>query len=347
MICPHCLSQVDDDAAFCPHCHSYLEGGKAPARSSFVFCEGCGARLSPHDRTCPKCGRTAPTILSADASADDLAAGKTESFPALTSEQVHARRPPLAPELDPDLTNKLHVDDIAAASQRAGGDDPYHPKRFPWKRVVAALAAVAVAAGLGAFVYFDPFGTVAELGASFVQAASEEFPSSQVPEEGGGDSSAEEADQPLSDADAYARLDAAYQRLVAYHDSFGDVVDDFNGYYAAYDRTLREEASQSAYAMRDGIDSLVEELQALSLEEGSDRAAEVERLVELAGQLRVRADVLCSCWDVSLGYEAGEQPDGEEVLSALRASYNDGTWYSSWSAFEDGVSSAAPAEPSS
>ena len=74
MICPHCLKTIEDGETFCPHCHGYVG---AVSRDEFVFCEGCGARLSLHDRTCPKCGRPAPGILSTDSASADLAAGKT------------------------------------------------------------------------------------------------------------------------------------------------------------------------------------------------------------------------------------------------------------------------------
>ncbi|MFR7797256.1 MAG: zinc-ribbon domain-containing protein [Collinsella sp.] len=60
MICPHCLKTIEDGASFCPYCNAYVGPGDGPEHTEFVFCEGCGARLSPHDRTCPKCGRPAP-----------------------------------------------------------------------------------------------------------------------------------------------------------------------------------------------------------------------------------------------------------------------------------------------
>ena len=88
MICPHCLKTIEDGSSFCPYCNTYVGPGDGPEHTEFVFCEGCGARLSPHDRTCSKCGRPAPGILSEDAAASDLAAGRTAGFPRLTQEQI-------------------------------------------------------------------------------------------------------------------------------------------------------------------------------------------------------------------------------------------------------------------
>ena len=96
MNCPHCHATVSETDTTCPSCGAELS---APVRAhhEFVFCEGCGARLSSRDRTCPKCGRPAPGILSEHASASDLAAGKTASFPRLSveaheTEDVRERR---------------------------------------------------------------------------------------------------------------------------------------------------------------------------------------------------------------------------------------------------------------
>ena len=95
MICPNCLKTVEDGTTFCPHCHAYMGGTTGESRSDFVFCEGCGARLSIHDRTCPKCGRPAPGILSVKSASSDLAAGRTASFPRLTPDLIdtEASRP--------------------------------------------------------------------------------------------------------------------------------------------------------------------------------------------------------------------------------------------------------------
>ena len=346
MICPHCLKHIDDDAMFCPYCNGFGDRGAAHA-SAPVFCEGCGARISPHDRVCPKCGRPAPAILSADASAGDLAAGKTASFPALSSNAVSTRDRVQTESLDPDLTNNLYLgSSIDSAPVQDVTEDPYHPKRRRTGKVAAALAAIALVLAAGLFVYFDPLDVMPGLESSFKQAASDAFPSREPAEGEASDAAGEavDADAPLTDDAAYARLDAAYAKLVAYHESFGDVIDDFNGYYAAYDKSLRDEASSSAYGMRDGIDAVVEELSGLNFEEGSPRKAEADALIALAEQLRVRPQALCDCWDVSLAYGEGETPDGDEVLASLRASYNDGSWYDSWDAFEEGIEAAAPAK---
>ena len=72
----------------CPACGADLSVPASSSVSEFIFCEGCGARLNPQDRTCPKCGRPAPGILSQNSAASDLAAGKTASFPRVTSEMI-------------------------------------------------------------------------------------------------------------------------------------------------------------------------------------------------------------------------------------------------------------------
>ena len=46
MICPHCLKTIEDGASFCPYCNAYVGPGDGPEHTEFVFCDGCGARLS-------------------------------------------------------------------------------------------------------------------------------------------------------------------------------------------------------------------------------------------------------------------------------------------------------------
>jgi hypothetical protein len=45
--CPHCGSQLDDDADFCEVCHHYVRQN---------VCSFCGASLLPQDSFCPECG---------------------------------------------------------------------------------------------------------------------------------------------------------------------------------------------------------------------------------------------------------------------------------------------------
>ena len=140
MICPQCNRTIDDDAEFCPVCHAFV-GDAARSGEQFVFCDGCGARLSAGERVCPKCGRPAPSILSTEAAASDLAAGKTASFPRLTREELEraglardARVPQVEAgdaarnPFDPDYPSRIGRDELGRASsearfvERADGD---------------------------------------------------------------------------------------------------------------------------------------------------------------------------------------------------------------------------------
>ena len=116
-----------------------MGGTAGESRSDFVFCEGCGARLSIHDRTCPKCGRLAPGILSVKSASSDLAAGRTASFPRLTPELIdtEASRPSsvsvaevLNDTMSPAETSVLRAADLEQQARKLASaplqDDPYH-----------------------------------------------------------------------------------------------------------------------------------------------------------------------------------------------------------------------------
>lgn len=351
MICPHCLKTIDDDASFCPFCHGYVGAG-SPAGSDFVFCEGCGARLSPQDRVCPKCGRPAPGILSTASASSDLAAGKTASFPRLTKQMIESsareRQADLRHEaltasqvavdsVDPFATNVLDASDIeeamravkAPVSKKAApapvesGADPYHkPEHRGIKRAAIALAAVGIVAGGAYFVYRDPLGLMPELRARVEQSASQMFPSRQ---RAAGSASvdvravaqaeadrAKSTDAVLTEDQAYQRLTAAYKTIVQQHDALGDVIDDYNASYIASDLDERKQAANTAYASRDALDAVISDLQGIKLQDGSAYAQEVQDLVQLAQWVRTRVDVYCSSWDVSLSYTGSDLPSSHE-----------------------------------
>ena len=106
-------------------------------------------------RTCPKCGRPAPGILSTKSSSSDLAAGKTASFPRLTQSMIESEMPSplfvptaaqvLSDSMDPSATNVLRASDIEAAAASPSSDvDPYHkPKKRYVKRLVCSALAIA------------------------------------------------------------------------------------------------------------------------------------------------------------------------------------------------------------
>ena len=208
MICPHCLKTIEDGASFCPYCNAYVGPGDGPEHTEFVFCEGCGARLSPHDRTCPKCGRPAPGILSEDAAASDLAAGRTAGFPRLTQEQIDTEVPHapasaaavLSDAADPnetcvlpafdkdfgipkvDIPTPVSLHDDAQKPKRKvhPDEDAYHKhkRHIPKPLIIIAVLAV-VCGGAYWFVTTDPMGVMPGFYDQFGQAAQTTFPTRQ------------------------------------------------------------------------------------------------------------------------------------------------------------------------
>lgn len=339
MICPHCLKTISDDASFCPHCHAYVGGD---VRAEFIFCEGCGARLAPTDRSCPKCGRPAPGILSADSSASDLAAGRTASFPRLTKQLIDAEVPDLrqdvaassapVPVPDPFSTNVLAAEDLGLAGASQDGGDPYHgPQKRRKAPVIAAIVLAVLIAGGAYLAIADPLGVMPGLQQQLKQAASEMFPS-RMPEPGSAvdaadaaESEAEKAKRdadrsPLTDEQAFQRLSAAYERITAQHDALDDIIDDYNAGYIAADHAKREDRARSAYAARDVLDSVVEELQSMNLPQDSARRGDAGNLVALAQLVRQRVDRYCASWDVSLSFTGDDKPSAheDEILAPLR-----------------------------
>lgn len=232
--------------------------------AQFIYCEGCGARLTPQDRSCPKCGHPAPGILSTQSAASDLAAGKTASFPRLTQEQIENAIPvptsadsaPANNPLDADATGVLDAGalagvssadrvrprqapaaggygaDAAAYSVGASHDDQPPAKRARRGRWLAAAMALIVVAGGVWFVTSDPLGVMPGLYEQFDKAASEAFPSRQAPEDAPVEQDAEggegeEDSNSVADvADGTLSEDAAYTRLTAIYDRIVEFQDD-------------------------------------------------------------------------------------------------------------------------
>lgn len=356
MNCPHCHATVSETDTTCPSCGAELS---APVRAhhEFVFCEGCGARLSSRDRTCPKCGRPAPGILSEHASASDLAAGKTASFPRLSveahqTEDVRERRSAaevLESSLDPEATNMLDLSEIEQRDQhdekrsKKAPEDPYHTRRRVSGKLITAVAVVAIIAAGAGFIVYDPLGVMPGFYASVEQAAADMFPSrtgkresledllAAGASEGDGDEATQDGasqDEPteiedehvLSEDEAYETLTAIYEEIGAYQDTISDVIDDYNGYYIARDRDRREEAAESAYAMRDAVQATIDTIDGLRLHEDSAYLGDVEHMRSLATWMFGRVDVLCRSWDISLGLPEGESPSNHtsEIAQPLR-----------------------------
>ncbi len=346
MICPQCLKTIDGDAKVCPHCHAPVELESSP--SHLVFCDGCGARLSSQDRTCPKCGRPAPAILSASASASDLAAGKTASFPRLTQAAIetelprveaHSAQSVLNNSLDPSRTSVLSRDDLTA--QKPGRtNDPYHKRKRPIKGILIALFVIALIVGGTAFVALDPLGVMPGVYEWVCTSAEEMFPSREgmgdtqdestddeddaatddADEDGAADQSL--VDTALSDTAAYQQIRAAYDQVVAINDgdSFSDVIDSFNSYYLASSLSTRQEASEGAYTLRDELQEIIDELDEMSLADDSVYAEDRDHVRQLAEWMYERVDMICDSWDVSLSYADGESMSAhqDEILAPMR-----------------------------
>lgn len=352
MICPHCLATIDDEATECPHCHRGVES--RPHAPRLIFCEGCGARLSPHDRTCPKCGRPAPGILSTVTSASDLAAGKTASFPRLTQKAIDTELPHTEPvtaqsvlddSFDSSMTSVLDRSQLEERMGPKGGDrgaDPYHSKKRSLAAIIGALACVLLAGAAVAFVALDPWGVMPSLYSWVEQSASEMFPSregmgddasaSDTSSDGGADVDDAADDEPLlsdeaiSDDAAYQQLTAAYDQILAINegDEFADAIDSFNGSYLLSSLDARKEASEGAYALREELQGIIEELDGMKLSEGSAYTEDLEHVRQLAQWMYERVDVICASWDVSLGYPDGERMAShqDEILAPMRTAGN-------------------------
>ena len=332
MICPHCLKTIDDTETFCPHCHGYV--GSASS-SEFVFCDGCGARLSAHDRTCPKCGRPAPGILSVESASSDLAAGRTASFPRLTKSAIQTEAPQVEPasaartlddSVDPSATNVLNLEDIqraAGVTPQPVGEDPYHPARRSHARLIGALIVIAVLAGAAAFVVYDPLGVMPGFYDSFKSAAREAFPSRQLAESGSATVAApagesetpadDDDERVLTDDEVYLRVTEAYDQLAVYDsdEAIGEVIDSFNSYYLEPDLAERTQRSQTAYELRDAVQQTIDDLDAIVCEPDCAYLEDLEHVRQLAEWFMGRVDQICASWDVSLAI-----PEGESTLAA-------------------------------
>lgn len=356
MICPHCFETIDDDVTVCPHCHASVDGETPHPR--LVFCEGCGARLSPHDRTCPKCGRPAPGILSTAASASDLAAGKTASFPRLTQAAIETELPHPEPvtaqsvledSLDASATSVL---DRSELEERAGGSkkrkreiDPYHERKRPIKAIIIAVVVLVLVGCGAAFVTLDPLGVMPGFYAYVQQSAQEMFPSREgmgttTPDDATNDADASDntdgddssddteplQDEALSDDAAYEQLTKAYNTIVDINggERFQDAIDSFNGSYLLSSYSARKQASLGAYALRDELATLVDDLDNMKLADGSAYTEDREHVKQLAEWMYERINVICESWDISLSYSDGENLSSHqnEILKPMRAAGN-------------------------
>lgn len=260
MICPHCFKTIDDGASFCPHCNTYVGPGDGPEHTEFVFCDGCGARLSPHDRTCPKCGRPAPGILSSEAAASDLAAGRTAGFPRLTQEQIDTEVPHapasaaavLNDAADPNETCVLPAFDkdfgipkveLPGAVPGLSGEEPKkkpkrkvhadedayhkHKRHIPKPLIVAVIIAV-LAGGTYYFAAEDPLGVMPGFWAQFGKAAQSTFPTRQKGEsqDGSPDASGSADQKDVVEDQTVLSDDQLYTRLDGLYQTIASYSDD-------------------------------------------------------------------------------------------------------------------------
>lgn len=340
MICPSCHAAIADDAVECPQCHTPVE--PAARVTSFLYCDGCGARLTPQDRTCPKCGRPAPGILSSESSASDLAAGKTASFPKIAHGGIETEIPYVSPvanvrsvlddALDPHATTVLDARDISASAMRPVDS----PKRRVPKGLIITLVIVLFAICAWAFVVFDPFGVIPGFVESIDSSAGEMFPSRQQAEEPAPESSSQgaddgdEASEPaapledaaLSDEAAFEELHQAYENVVAINDGerFAGAIESFNASYLDPDIETRRSASADAYELRDELQAIIDDLDAMKLSNGSAYEEDREHVRQLAEWMYERVDAICASWDVSLSVPEGEYPfeHEDEILAPMR-----------------------------
>lgn len=337
MICPQCHATIDDGASVCPVCHAYVD---APRPASFLFCEGCGARLSAQERVCPKCGRPAPAILSSESSASDLAAGKTASFPKISQSAIETELPRVSSSvnarsvlddaLDPSVTHVLDASDLAASAKDSSSRAPRVRKG-----VVAAVALAIAAVAVVAFFVLDPLHVTPGLVDSIRESAEDMFPSrqqgettDQAPEAGKAGEDASDPtvetieDSALSDDSAYEQLHQAYEAVVAINDGerFADAITSFNASYLDPDLETRKSASAGAYALRDELQGIIDDLDAMNLADGSAYTDDREHVRQLALWMYERVDVICASWDISLAVPEDEYPfqHEDEILAPMR-----------------------------
>lgn len=318
---------------------SYEDTDDAEGADGFIFCEGCGARLYTTDRVCPKCGRPAPGILSTRSASTDLSAGKTASFPRLSAEGADfSKKPGSAPEIltssfDPSETSVLNASDVEEASKASKKksrkkdgeaprelteDDFKRPRRWRW--VVLAIVLIFIA-GAAWFVVADPLEVMPGLYEQFAEAAAEAFPSrydaeeEAVEEEAADDADADSeaaeeeiTEQVLSDAEAFTVLSAIYVDIAGFGEELDEVKVDYEGWYIASDYSEREEASESAYTMRDHVQTVLDELEGIELADDSVYTEDLEHLTQLAEWMYSRVDVFCESWDISLALGEDESP---------------------------------------
>ena len=227
--------------------------------------------------------------------------------------------------MDPSATNVLRASDIEAAAASCDSEvDPYHrPKKRYIKPLVYSALAIGLLGGGAYFVIEDPMGVMPGFYQAFEEAARDMYPSRQLPQ---GSSSASSDDQGLTkpvemtDARVFQVLSSSYNKIVSAYDSLGTIIDDYEYGFIANDKSVRQDKSASAYAARDALDQVVDEIGQLDLTEDSLYYEDAQHLIQLAGWARTRVDVYCASWDISLSVPEGEKPSSHQsdILAPLR-----------------------------
>ena len=349
--CPKCHMTIEEASTACPHCGAGLSAviaEESEKRVDLIFCEGCGARLTAHDRTCPKCSRPAPGILSSKTAASDLAAGKTASFPRLTQNQIDVDLPRdtslaadiIAEAADPNATSVLPAMDGGEGGNGSGkpkkkprkvhaDEDAYHKHRRKVPKALIWIVVLALMGGAGYwFITNDPMGVMPGFYDWFGKSAEDMFPSRQKAENASADTSSNNtqaqqeqsetsssvatvSDDQILEGDAlYERLLELYNDVIEYNDDsqIGQVISDFNGSYASSTHSVREEASAFAYDLRDRISQTINDIDDVKMADDSEYGEDREHVRKLAQWMYERVDAICASWDVSLAI-----PDGESV----------------------------------
>ena len=111
----------------------------------------------------------------------------------------------------------------------------------------------------------------------------------------------------MTDERVFQILSSSYNKIRSVNDSLGTIIDDYEYGFIANDKSVRQDKSSSAYAARDALDQVVDEIGQLDLDEDSVYYEDAQRLIQLAGWARTRVDVYVPHGDTPLAVpERGE-----------------------------------------
>jgi hypothetical protein len=124
------------------------------------------------------------------------------------------------------------------------------------------------------------------------------------------------------DEELYESLVQAYDRMGDYDARIADAAAVFNSTYTSSNSSERQSNSKSAHALREEIQSGLNELKGLSVNANSKYRQSHQTMVQLQQDLFNRIDVICKAWDNSLRYDKPKDHT-KEILEPI-ARDNDG-----------------------